>query len=91
MYQVGTPCRITVDDQLFKIGTGIFLGQYPRKVNLRGHGQHFDTIKWRAEFIILPLHWLALAAQTEKLCFNPEIFSDNFSDMMSFYSDDWGR
>ena len=23
--------------------------------------RHFDTIKWSAEFIMLPLHWMAVA------------------------------
>lgn len=25
--------------------------------------QHFDAIRWSAEFIMLPLHWLAVAHQ----------------------------
>jgi hypothetical protein len=28
---------------------------------LQKFGQHFDAIKWSAEFIMLPLHWLAVA------------------------------
>jgi len=26
-------------------------------------GQHIDAIRWSAEFIMLPLHWLAVAHQ----------------------------